>query len=175
MIFLLCFNPLIEYLGQMKDRLGYDLNGTRIITTPYADDFNLITNNKVQHQKIIDQLHSYTASMGLKLKPSKCCSLSICGGVPKEIDYSIGSERIRSIKEKSHKFLGSHICFSGKPAEVCEFVHNEIMVKMQRIEETCVRPEFKVAIYSRYLLNSIRFLLTVHTLQKTHLDKLDVQ
>ena len=173
-IFLSCFNPLIEYLSQMKDSQGYDLNGTRIITTPYADDFNLITNNKVQHQKIIDKLHSYTSTMGLKLKPSKCCSLSICGGAPKEIKYSIGNECIRSIKEKPHKFLGSLICFSGKPSEVCDFVESDILAKLQRIDELQVRPEFKVAIYSRYLLNSIRFLLTVHTLQKTHLDKLDV-
>ena len=112
--------------------------------------------------------------MGLKLKPSKCCSLSVCGGVPKEIKYSIGSEVIRSIKDKPHKFLGSQICYSGKTAEVFDHVHAEILLKLKRIDELLIRPEYKAAIYSRYLLNSIRFLLTVHTLNKTHLDKLDV-
>ena len=173
-IFLTCFNPLLEYLCQLKDTLGYDLNGTKVITTPYADDFNLITNNKIQHQKVIDKLNVYTSSMGLKLKPSKCCSLSVCGGVPKEIKYSIGSEAIRSIKDKPHKFLGSQICYSGKTAEVFDHVHAEILLKLKRIDELLIRPEYKAAIYSRYLLNSIRFLLTVHTLNKTHLDKLDV-
>ena len=173
-IFLSCFNPLLEYLCQIKDRAGYDLNGTKIITTPYADDFNLITNNKVQHQKIIDQLNTYTSSMGLKLKPSKCCSLSVSGGAPKEIKFSIGNDSIRSLKDKPHKFLGSHSCFSGKTTEVFEFVQGEILLKLNRIDELLIRQEYKVAIYSRYFLNSIRFLLTVHTLNKTHLDKLDI-
>ena len=36
-----------------------------------------------------------------------------------------------------------------------------------------MRGEFKVAIYTRYLLPSLRFHLSVHSIHKTHLDKLD--
>ena len=50
-IFLACFNPLLEYLTSIKTKHGYDLNGDKVISTPYADDFNLISNNKRNHQK----------------------------------------------------------------------------------------------------------------------------
>lgn len=36
-----------------------------------------------------------------------------------------------------------------------------------------IRPEFKLVIYAKYLLPSLRFLLTVHTLTKTTLSHLD--
>ena len=74
-IFLMCFNPILEYLENIRNVHGFNLDGDKVITKPYADDFNLITSNKVQHQKIINDLHSKTQSMGLTLKPSKCRSL----------------------------------------------------------------------------------------------------
>ena len=38
--------------------------------------FNQITTNKCNHQRLITRLNALTASMNLKLKPSKCSSLS---------------------------------------------------------------------------------------------------
>ena len=49
MIFILVFNPIIQYLKLKEDRYGYKLNGNSVITLPYADDFNLIANNKRTH------------------------------------------------------------------------------------------------------------------------------
>ena len=37
-----------------------------------------------------------------------------------------------------------------------------------------MRGEFKVAIYTRYALPSLRYHLTVHTMHKTHLEELDL-
>ena len=173
-IFLTCFNPILEYLCGLRERHGYDLNGTKITTTPYADDFNLISNNKRNHQKVISQLHEYCQSMGFILKPSKCRSLSISSGAPTEIEFSLGNSTIQSLKDHPNKFLGSQICFSGKSSETYDFIRKEISLKLQNIDNCSVRPEYKLCIYSRYLLPSIRFLLTVHTLQKSHLDALDV-
>ena len=62
-IFILVFNPSIQYLKLKEDRYGYKLNGNSVITLPYADDFNLITNNKRTHQRLINELHSITSSM----------------------------------------------------------------------------------------------------------------
>ena len=75
LIFLIAFNPIIEFL-KSKTSSGFPLNNqTKVITTPFADDFNLITTNKATHQKIITQLNDLTKQLGLKLKPSKCSSL----------------------------------------------------------------------------------------------------
>ena len=47
LIFLTCFNPILEYCS-LKERHGYDLNGAKMISTAYAD-FNLISTNKRSH------------------------------------------------------------------------------------------------------------------------------
>ena len=44
---------------------------------------------------------------------------------------------------------------------------------MENIEKTLIRPEYKLKIYWKYLLPSIRFILTIHDLKKCHLEKLD--
>ena len=44
---------------------------------------------------------------------------------------------------------------------------------MEHLNLTSVRGEFKLAIYTRYLLPSMRLYLTVQTLNKTHLQDLD--
>ena len=117
-IFLMCFNPLLEYLENIREKYGFSLEKTKIITTPYADDFNLITHNKIQHQKIINELHTKATSMGLTLKPSKCRSLSLCGGKPTLIDFHIGGNVVKSVKEDPQKFLGTLITFQGKEKEI---------------------------------------------------------
>ena len=52
-IFLICFNPLIEYIKKFKESQGYKVEETKVITTPFSDDFNLISKNKHQHQELI--------------------------------------------------------------------------------------------------------------------------
>ena len=51
---------------------------------------------------------------------------------------------------------------------------DKLSTKLENIDDTKVRAEYKVAIYTRYALPSRRYHLTVHTLHKTHLDKLDL-
>ena len=172
-IFLMCFNPILEYLENIRNVHGFNLDGDRVITTPYADDFNLITSNKVQHQKIINDLHSKTQSMGLTLKPSKCRSLSICGGVPKVVDYHVGGTRIIPVKEDPQRFLGALITHSGNQKEIYDMIHSKFESSIANIESAPIRNEFKVAIYSRYCLPSMRFCLTVHELSKSNLTLLD--
>ena len=41
--------------------------------------------------------------------------------------------------------------------------------KLENLNKTVVRPEYKVAVYSRYALPSLRYHLTVHTLHQCHM------
>ena len=50
---------------------------------------------------------------------------------------------------------------------------NEIQTRLDRIEETEIRSEYKLWMYKHYTLPSIRFILTVHDMTKTDLKKLD--
>ena len=45
--------------------------------------------------------------------------------------------------------------------------------KLQNIDDSSLRGEYKLNMYSRYALISMRYHLSVHDIHKTHLDKLD--
>ena len=124
-IFLVSFNPIIQYLKSLEDRFGYELivkdenneitTTKRIITTPFADDFNLLTGHKTRHQTLEDDIQKKATSMGLTFKPKKCRTLSICGGKPSQVDFTLQeiSEQnetrrvvLKSLNNDPHKFLG---------------------------------------------------------------------
>ena len=86
-IFLICFNPIIEELKKYEASDGYNLDGMNFITLPFADDFNLITRDIRKHRKLMARLHELTSSMGLKLKPRKCRSLSVKAGKSQEENF----------------------------------------------------------------------------------------
>ena len=48
-MFNVVFQPLIDFLNTRKESQGYKLGEARIITKPFADNFELISNNKIQH------------------------------------------------------------------------------------------------------------------------------
>lgn len=103
-IFLMVFNPVLLHLKNMEEKFGYNLdNGTSstsLITLPYADDFCLITTHKKTHQNIINSIHSNITSMGMRLKPVKCRSLSISAGQPKDVPFYIGETEFPLSKMK---------------------------------------------------------------------------
>ena len=171
------FNPVLLKLKQMEDRYGYKLhNGditTSIITLPYADDFCLITSDLRAQRKIIADINNSINSMGMKLKPSKCRSLSLCSGKATDTPFFIGDHRIPSIKDEEQKFLGRLLFFSGKSEDTFNLIHDTLNEALGRIEASLVRAEYKLWMLKHYLLPSKRFLLTVHTLPSTHLKKLD--
>ena len=183
-IFLILFNPLIEYIKQFKETHGYNIKTTtqetKIITTPFADDFNLITKNKKQHQKLIRDIEIKAKTMGFSLKPSKCFSLSICGGNTQNVRFVMRDPNegdmkvhIETASSKTHKFLGSLITYSNNPKDFFEYFKEVLEKKMSNIEASKVRGEHKLAIYERYALPSLRYHLSVHDMHNTHLDLLD--
>ena len=173
-IFLICFNPIIETLKEIEGKFGFSLNGERVITLPFADDFNLITTDKRRHQKIIDQLLSLTQSMGLKLKPKKCKSLSIQAGRSTDIEFRLGNDIMKSIlHERHHKFLGASFTFDVKGGSIASVIYDRFRDGLENINKLLIRDEFKARIYSEYFLGSQRFLFSVHDLTKSQIKKLD--
>jgi hypothetical protein len=99
------FNPILQDL-QKNSHTGYKLGDLSYVTLPYADYFCLISTNKATHQKIINKIHSHVSSLGMKLKPSKCTSLSISSGKPKDGSFFIGDYKVSLICDVEQKFLG---------------------------------------------------------------------
>ena len=101
--------------------------------------------------------------MGMRLKPSKCRSLTISAGLPKDVPFFIGEQIIPPIKDEEQKFLGKLLFFVGKSEETYNLLKSTLEKGMMRIDECFVRSEFKLWIYKEYFIPSKRFLLTVHT------------
>ena len=171
-IFLLCFDPIIQYLNNISD-CGYKLGDNHFINLPYADDFCVITRNKLTQQKILKDLSEKVKTLGMKIKPSKCRSFSISGGSPSVVPFLVDDYNIPSIEQEEQKYLGRVLFFKGKSADTFNLLKEKIGKKLENVEATAVRNEFKIEIYKMYILPSIRFLLTVHELPKTWLEKLD--
>ena len=49
-------------------------------------------------------------------------------------------------------------------------VAHPFVCKLVKINKTKVRAEYKMAVYTRYALPSLRYHLTVHSLHKCHLE-----
>jgi hypothetical protein len=82
-------------------------------------------------------------------------------------------KKVPSIRDEEQKFLGKLLFFSGKAEDTFNLFKSTWQEGMERIDNCFVRNEFKLWIYKEYFLPSKRFLLTVHTLNATHLKLLD--
>ena len=171
-IFIWVFNPIIKAITK-DPKLGYTIGDHTIATLPFADDFTLLTTHKAKHQKAITTIKKNIESLGMRLKPSKCRNFSLSAGKPTKIPFSIGDSNVPSIADEDQHYLGAKVFFLGKEAEVATELKNKIEEKLQNLDQTHVRNEYKLAVLSRYLIPSLRFILTVHDLTKTTLKGLD--
>ena len=173
LVFLICFNPIIEHLKKYEHH-GYNLDGEKFITLPFADDFNLITTHKGRHQKMINELHVLTSSMGLKLTPRKCKSLSICSGKSSNIAFNLGTNTLNSIiHERCDKFLGGLYTFENTPKSKANIIYDVFNDGLMNIDDLLIRNELKVKIYSEYFLGSKRFLFSIHDLTTSQIDQIE--
>ena len=171
-IFLIVFDPIIQHLKIVESQYGYDLNGTRYITLPFAGDFCLITTHKRTHQRLMNELSELTASMNLTLKTAKCKSLSISSGKPKDIEFSIGDNKSKPVQEAPEKFLGVLITLYNKTTDHFEVVKSKLNSMIENINVSLICNEFKLRVYNEYL-PSIRYLLMTYELTDTQLNSLD--
>ena len=170
-IFIIVFNPLIEYL-KTEEKHGYQLSqSSKVISCPFADDFNVITTNKRTHQRVLLNVEKFAKSMNLVLEPKKCKSLSICTGLSKCIEFKLENSIIPSILDSPEKFLGSQITFKGKQCETFKYIYEGFENCLQNIDSTNIRSEYKLTIFSSYFLSAIRFKLSLHDVTQTNLKK----
>ena len=151
------FNPIIQSLQNQSAKFCYKLGENSYVTLPYADDFSLISTHKTSHQNLINQIQSQVTSLGMKLKPSKCTSLSLKSWKPEDVPFFIGDNRISSIRDKEQKFLGKLLFFKGKPDETFKMFKDTLTEGIENIDKALVRNEYKLWIYSNYFLPSKRF------------------
>ena len=96
--------------------------------------------------------------MGLTFKLSTRQSLSIKSGRP-ALENG-GKIHLQTLESNSQTFLGCVLPHHNTPQDHLNFLK----------EKTLVRPEYKVAICTRYALPSLMYHLTMHTLHQEHLE-----
>ena len=102
LIFLLCLNPIIEFIKLKEDKIEYDMAAVRVASLPFADDFCLISSNQKSHEKTINEIAEKrrTKSMGFQLKPQKCRSISIQRNTTKQVRFMIDDYPIKTASEE---------------------------------------------------------------------------
>ena len=60
------------------------------------------------------------------------------------------------------------------PQDHYKFLQDKLNMKLTNLDASKVRGEYKVAVFNRYLVPSLRYHLTVHNIHTTHLDQLDL-
>ena len=180
-IFLIVFNPIIAYIKSQKDK-GYDLstktNAMYVNTTPFADDFNVMSRNMKQHQTLVTDVEKKLQSMGLVLKAPKCRSLSIQSGKISNVQFYLITNTnsevpISSVIEKPLKFLGSEVQEDNSPHAMFAALSLKLRNKLENIDKCTLRGEYKANLYVIYALPSLRYFMSVHHIHKTHEDQLD--
>ena len=183
-IFLIVFNPIIEHIKKHIETHGYEIttknsSASSVITTPFADDFNIITREKTMHQELVTDVEEKIKTMGLVIKPSKCRSLTIQNGKVENIHFKLkdtingSSVIIATVEEKPMKFLGSEVTSVNTPAAMFVKLFSKLETMLENINNSTLRGEYKVNIYSRYSLPSMRFYLSVHQMHQTQMSQLD--
>ena len=142
-IFLLAFNPILESLEAEK-KLGFQLDGKSFITLPYADDFCLITTNLKTHQRLMNKINNQIASMGMRLKPSKCRSFSLKSGKPTQVLFQLDGKNILTLFEDEQKYLGKLIFPLGKSDDTFQHLKSIFSEKLENIDSVKNRNEHKM-------------------------------
>ena len=88
----------------------------------------------------------------MKHQPSKCRLFSCSSGKHKVVSLHIGDNEIASIRDEEQKFLGKLLFFNGKSEETLNLIKDTFVQCIANIDKTMVRNEFKLWIYSNYLL-----------------------
>ena len=76
----------------------------------FMDDVTLIAESRSHMEKLVTRLKKLFKWAAMKIKPSKCRSLSLLKGNCKEIKFSVSRNKIPTIREKSVKSLSR--CYS---------------------------------------------------------------
>ena len=88
--------------------------------------------------------------------------------------FFLGVDGIVSIlRDRYHKFLGGIYTFSFSAASVATVIKDRMGDQLKNLDSSLVRNEYKVRVYSEYLLGSWRFMLSIHDLSKCQIADLE--
>ena len=172
-LFLAAFNVLLEKITAEFTKYSFKLDEHQICQLAYCDDLVLLSKDKRGLQKMLNMTNACASEMGLAFRPDKCRVMSISSGCNKRVEFKIADKLIPSVLDTDVTFLGHRIFVEKTASSTYESVKATIAVKLENIDKSKIRQEYKVKIFKEYLLPSLRFLLITHDISATNLKHLD--
>ena len=80
---------------------------------------------------------------------------------------------IPSVIDKPMKFLGSEMTQDNNPKAMFATMKAKLVTNLKNINMSTLRGEYKLKIYARYALPSMRYYMNVHYVHKTHMDQMN--
>ena len=142
-----CVEPSNWIFKTSQSNPGYQLStkekGVKnVVTTPFADNFNILTRDKIKQQNLISDIKINLESMGLSLKPQTCWSLSKVKGKVENIKFVLSRDKSReitlidSVINKLMKFLGSVVGAVNSPSAMfVEILSKIFFLNMKTLTE----------------------------------------
>lgn len=138
-------------------------------------DVTIISSTSEDHGKALQEISNSCHDLDLTLTPTKCISFVVDGKkMNKLASFKVGTGVTRNISSGPTKFLG-HLQGITNKSTTCEarkrFIES-FQPKLENLDQTKIRGEYKIWIYKWYLVPSFLFALSVDSLTDSVIKKM---
>ncbi|KAK0142426.1 hypothetical protein N1851_019805 [Merluccius polli] len=131
----------------------------------YMDDLTTLTTTVPCTKRLLEKLHQNITWARMKLKPSKCRSISIVKGQVTDQRFHVGGIPVPTVSEMPVKSLRRWYV-KLKDTEQFEQLKNDISKYMERISKTVLPGKLKVWCFQFGILPRLLWPLTVYEITK---------
>ena len=144
----------------------------------FADGLSVFSSSMKDHAAALQTIDKYCSDLDLTLKPSKCASFVYDGKkLLSNVTFPLKEGSTKNISTGPYKFLGHTLCQtllttakqSGK-----RFM-NSFLEKLDSLDRTPIRGEYKLWILRRFLIPSFHFVLSVDVMPESSIKNVQSQ
>ena len=139
----------------------------------FMDDITTLTTTKACTKRLLNKLQQNIDWARLKLKPSKCRSISIIKGKLSESRFYIGEEPIPTVAEKPIKSLGRWYDSTLKDGDQVNQIRQYTIDALKTIEKSLLPGKLKLWCLQYGLLPRLQWPLTVYEIPLSKVEKLE--
>ncbi len=139
----------------------------------YMDDLTTLTTTVPCTKRLLEKLHQNITWARMKLKPSKCRSISIVKGQVTDQRFHVGVTPVPTVSEMPVKSLGRWYDAKLKDTEQFEHLKNYTSMYMERIKKTLLPGKLKLWCFQFGILPRLLWPLTVYEIPVTKVEKLE--
>ena len=144
----------------------------------FADDLSVFSSSMKDHEVALQSIDNCCSNLNLTLKPSKCVSFVYDGKkVLNNATFLLGNGSSRNISSGPTKFLGHTLCHNPTTTakQSGRRFMNSFLEKLDNLDTSPIRREYKLWILRRFLVPSFHFVLAVDVIPESCIKKVQSQ